>query len=1336
MMIVVSINDILASERLYMSNINRPAPGYINLSNSIGSNSPFSLFDNYGMIKYFENSYNGGVQKHLSNGQWIIVSPDPNLLYIYDKKLQLTDSIRLPFTSDTFFINNHDFMLLSNNRFMIAMTKVKIMDLSHIVDGGQTNARVMGQTLMEVDKAGNIYWSWDCFDYHDITEVTNDVDLTQMVIDFTHFNSFALDLDGNLLVSFRNIDQVMKINRTNGNIIWRIGGSASKSNQFQFTNDTENGFYGFSHQHSIFILPNGNLLLYDNGNMKPIFYSRAVEYQLDQTNKIATKVWEYRHSPDISAENMGNVQRLSNGNTLINWGTQLVTEVKPDNTVAMEFTITTIYRVEKLIINMDAVTKRITTSGNYNFNNQSYNTGINLNVSSLNGGGTVWAEKHYYQPSSMTFQNNDYSSVLPYRWIINSDSIASMSANLIINIDGLDSIINPNKLSIYKRVNETTGAFSVLNTSYNSGTKELSAPVSSFGEILICSNLLSQPKTLIPIDSAISIPVSNQFVWSKLKGATAYHLQVSSHSDFSNNHFNDLIQNDTTITVNLLDYNKRYFWRLRGINLKDTSAWSVVKTFHTKLPAPKLTYPNNNLIGLKLIDSLKWESLGEGIKYNIQLSRNSNFTTKLIDTFDILANHLDLSLNSYNTEFFWRVKAYRKGDTSQWSDTYNFITTLNSPQLLSPKNDSLNLPINFNFKWSSIQDAQSYTLQLSTDNKFDKNIQEFVIINKISHDIYNLNYAENYYWRVRAVRYSDSSEFSSIYKFSTMLTKLGLKYPKNDTNNVMGQILFSWDKVSDEAFYQLQISYSEKFDSLYQDVEYIDKNFYTLKNFPNYLKLYWRVRYKLYSKISEWSETRFFTTGLNNGLQSPELLSPKNNSINNNISSAFVWQSVKDAKHYTIEVAGDMEFSKIIVHQEKILVTSHLYENFEYSKNYYWRVKAFSDIDSSEWSLTWKMTTNNQPVLKPLTLINPGYDEMQVKIEGNLIWSEVVNAIRYHLQLSTDQNFIELIIDNTKININNFSFSDLSKNTSYFWRVRYFSPDDSSDWSDIWEFRTETENKLLAPKLRDPNINNVAVPVEGVLAWEEVDDATTYKISISKSQNFYPRVINISWHKELELQYSNLDYNTTYYWRVAGQNDNASSIWSDTKSFLTELKQPNLNYPENYADEQSVKGELIWDYAEGATAYSVQISYNNDFDELIVEENSSGNKLNYNLQDDKMYFWRVKAINEINWSRWSETWQFFVNDATSVKDYMDSEIVIVYPNPIKNSAYIKIEDVEIIKPEFILTNSLGIVISNLEINKMDNNFYRINTEYLSNGVYFLLIKTDKSILMEKLVIIK
>jgi hypothetical protein len=215
-----------------------------------------------------------------------------------------------------------------------------------------------------------------------------------------------------------------------------------------------------------------------------------------------------------------------------------------------------------------------------------------------------------------------------------------------------------------------------------------------------------------------------------------------------------------------------------------------------------------------------------------------------------------------------------------------------------------------------------------------------------------------------------------------------------------------------------------------------------------------------------------------------------------------------------------------------------------------------------------------------------------------------------------------------------------------------------------------------------------------------------------------------------------LDYNTTYYWRVAGQNDNASSIWSDTKSFLTELKQPNLNYPENYADEQSVKGELIWDYAEGATAYSVQISYNNDFDELIVEENSSGNKLNYNLQDDKMYFWRVKAINEINWSRWSETWQFFVNDATSVKDYMDSEIVIVYPNPIKNSAYIKIEDVEIIKPEFILTNSLGIVISNLEINKMDNNFYRINTEYLSNGVYFLLIKTDKSILMEKLVIIK
>ena len=73
-------------------------------------------------------------------------------------------------------------------------------------------------------------------------------------------------------------------NRNTGAIIWRLGG---KNNQFSFINDT----IGFSHQHAIRRLENGNISLFDNGNYHSPPFSRAIEYSLNENNKTATLVW-------------------------------------------------------------------------------------------------------------------------------------------------------------------------------------------------------------------------------------------------------------------------------------------------------------------------------------------------------------------------------------------------------------------------------------------------------------------------------------------------------------------------------------------------------------------------------------------------------------------------------------------------------------------------------------------------------------------------------------------------------------------------------------------------------------------------------------------------------------------------------------------------------------------------------------------------------------------------------------------------------------------------------------------------------------------------------------
>jgi hypothetical protein len=94
---------------------------------------------------------------------------------------------------------------------------------------------------------------------------------------------------------------------------------------------------GFSHQHDIRRLANGNISLFDNGNQRLPPYSRVVEYTIDETNKTITRVWQYPATKDRYTEFMGNGQRLINGNTMISWGAiPELEEVKADGSTALK----------------------------------------------------------------------------------------------------------------------------------------------------------------------------------------------------------------------------------------------------------------------------------------------------------------------------------------------------------------------------------------------------------------------------------------------------------------------------------------------------------------------------------------------------------------------------------------------------------------------------------------------------------------------------------------------------------------------------------------------------------------------------------------------------------------------------------------------------------------------------------------------------------------------------------------------------------------------------------------------------------------------------------------
>jgi hypothetical protein len=198
--------------------------------------------------------------------------------------------------------------------------------------GGPHDTLIVGHELLRVDADGTVHMilnGWDHFGWEDRIEPPRDT-----LLDFDHPNSIDFDHDGNYIVSYRNMGEITKINARTGAIMWRFGG---RNNQFTIRGDPLNGF---SAQHSVRVLDNGDLLIYDNGTRHTPPETLAVEYRLDPAAKTADMVWQFRHDPVFWVPYTGSVQRLKNGNTVIGYSNRgIVTEVRPDGTVAWEGTL-------------------------------------------------------------------------------------------------------------------------------------------------------------------------------------------------------------------------------------------------------------------------------------------------------------------------------------------------------------------------------------------------------------------------------------------------------------------------------------------------------------------------------------------------------------------------------------------------------------------------------------------------------------------------------------------------------------------------------------------------------------------------------------------------------------------------------------------------------------------------------------------------------------------------------------------------------------------------------------------------------------------------------------
>jgi hypothetical protein len=148
-----------------------------------------------------------------------------------------------------------------------------------------------------------VVWSW-----HICEHFTPPV----LQSDWSHVNTIEpVPGEDALLLSSRNQDLLLKIDRGTGEVLWTLGAGGD----IELPAGDE-----FFRQHAPEIQPNGNILLFDNGLAGVRETSRAIEiaYEVDQGT--AEIVWEFEAPPELFAPIWGDADRTPEGNTLITFG--------------------------------------------------------------------------------------------------------------------------------------------------------------------------------------------------------------------------------------------------------------------------------------------------------------------------------------------------------------------------------------------------------------------------------------------------------------------------------------------------------------------------------------------------------------------------------------------------------------------------------------------------------------------------------------------------------------------------------------------------------------------------------------------------------------------------------------------------------------------------------------------------------------------------------------------------------------------------------------------------------------------------------------------------------
>ncbi len=221
-------------------------------------------------------------------------------------------------------IDGHEFRELGNGNVLVdTYAPGTRVDLSRF--GGPKRAAAVFAEIQEIDPEGEVVWRWNSRKHIGLEEtgrwwrnVLSNAKRADgsAIFDPVHVNSIEPRGADEMVVSMRHTDAVYGIERSTGNVAWKLGGTETAQSLRVVGDPAEKLFGG---QHDARVSENGDVSVYDNGKDRPR-RPRVVSYRLDLERGTATYLGQLNDPQVETSHCCGSARPLPGGGWLVSWG--------------------------------------------------------------------------------------------------------------------------------------------------------------------------------------------------------------------------------------------------------------------------------------------------------------------------------------------------------------------------------------------------------------------------------------------------------------------------------------------------------------------------------------------------------------------------------------------------------------------------------------------------------------------------------------------------------------------------------------------------------------------------------------------------------------------------------------------------------------------------------------------------------------------------------------------------------------------------------------------------------------------------------------------------------